>query len=222
MNISALTSGVIVLLEGILALGLLRMLLKEQVSKHRVFLAGVFISAMLLLAAVQIKFGIVLPGDMNGVVYFMMILLLVGVYGILMYFSPLRVAFVNLSTDSSLALQGLRVLFGANFLIQGAFGVLPLGAGLVHGIMHVLTGVLCLYAALVFLQSKPARNFILVANLFGIIDILVTAFDISFVSFEAMGLRHGINYAVFFAAPLYFWLHIFSILQTLGIFKKKS
>lgn len=112
--------------------------------------------------------------------------------------------------------QGLRAFFGANFIAMAALGQMPEWAGFLHGAMHVGTGVFSLYAAVAVSKGKQAKSLVIFANLFGIVDILVTAFDISFLSFEEMGVRHSINYAVFFAAPVYFWLHILSISKKLG------
>jgi hypothetical protein len=117
----------------------------------------------------------------------------------------------SIPQDRLLTLQELRAFYGASFLSQAAFGLMPPESGVIHGSMHVATAVFSLFAAITFLKGPRSKGWILFANLFGLADILSTAYGLSFVNFEQMGVGHNINLTVFWPAPIYFWIHLISI-----------
>jgi len=210
-----ITSGIIVTVEVILAIMLIRNLQLGQAKKKLIIGTGIFIAILFIILISTLPGGNLLPHDLSNIGYFVVIMVTVGVYGALVLLTPVRKSFNNLSPEYLLLPQGLRILFGANFLAQGALELMPLGASLVHGSMHVGTGFFSLIAVISYLKGRNSKPMILFANFFGILDILITAFDISFVSFTEMGVADSMNFAVFFAAPVYFWLHVMSINKAL-------
>lgn len=197
---------VILVLNLLLAVGIGRSLRQGGA----IFSAGSGVY-LLLIAGAYLGPGL-LPQDLSGWGYFGVILILVMVFGALMLLGPLGRSLRSIPQDRLLALQGLRAFYGASFISQAAFGLMPTDSGVLHGSMHVATATFCLFAAITFLRgSAGARGWILFANLFGLVDILTTAYGLAFVSFEQMGVTHSINLAVFWPAPVYFWLHLVSL-----------
>jgi len=107
--------------------------------------------------------------------------------------------------------QGLRVFFGAGFLIEACLGIMPATFGILDGITHVSSAFLAMMTAIVYTSKWKSNRMVWIANLFGLIDILVVAVGISFFLLKDISPNHNVMYAVFFAAPLFITLHIISI-----------
>jgi len=216
------TSTITVSLEVVLAIMLLKFSKIGGAGNKAVTIGGIFIAILFAYLLATLPSGNLLP-SMSGILYFVVILVVVSIFGALLFFSPIGKALDSLSHEYLLAAQGLRALFGANFIAQAGLGLMPLGAGLLHGGMHVGTGVFSLFAAILFLKkSNYAKHAIIFANVFGLSDVLITAIDISFISFNEMGVDHSMNFAVFFAAPVYMLLHLVALKNAWAIPNDKN
>lgn len=72
-----------------------------------------------------------------------------GVAGVvaLLFLTPLRRLVMALDQQQLMLLQGMRVWFGAAFLMWAALGLLPASFGIVDGFTHVGAGFFGLIAA---------------------------------------------------------------------------
>lgn len=158
-----------------------------------------------------------LPEDLTGIAFFALVLVgVAAVGGVLLGFQGLRRRILVLDQPQLMLLQGVRVYFGANFLIQGGLGVLPATFGLIDGLSHITAGVLGLVAAMAVSTSVVSTRRIWLANAFGLADILVVASTLAFVLLPQIGPHHPMMYAVFLPAPLWLWAHLVSIYKLLG------
>jgi hypothetical protein len=107
--------------------------------------------------------------------------------------------------------QGLRTLFGAGFLIEGAYGVMPVHFAVSDGITHIIAGTLALMTAWGLAQKILGARALWIAHLFGLLDIVVVAAGIAFVLLPEIGPFHNIILAAFFAAPIFVTLHLMGI-----------
>jgi hypothetical protein len=121
---------------------------------------------------------------------------------------------LNLDQRQLLLLQGVRVWFGAGFLMQASMGVLPQAFGILDGLTHIGAGFFGLTAAFSWSSNIPnaekARR-AWFANLWGLIDILTVASTLALVLLPKIGPHHSMMYAVFLPAPIWLWFHVISI-----------
>jgi hypothetical protein len=154
----------------------------------------------------------VFPADISGVAFLMVIVLFVGVVGAALFVStPVRRLLLGLDQQSLLLLQGIRVFFGATFLMQASLGILPTGFGIVDGFTHIGAGFFGLIAAFSLAAGVEGVRRAWFANLFGLVDILVVASSVAFVLLPDITPHHSMMYAVFLPAPLWLWFHLVSI-----------
>lgn len=139
-----------------------------------------------------------------------------------MAISPLREVLASIDYDSLLIPQGLRMFFGAGFLIEGVLGLLPSTFSILDGLFHITSAFLALKAGLLWAQHKNNKNEIWFANLFGLIDIVIVGLGIPFSLLEKVGPNHNMMYAAFFAAPIFVLLHVFSIAKLMGFIGNNS
>ena len=169
------------------------------------------------LAWLGVLAGVLLPGDLlppnvSGAAFFTVVLAFVGLVGLGFLF--LRRGFLELSHRALLIPQGVRVYFGANFLIWGGLGVLPQTFGILDGLTHATAGFLALLAASEVDEHPTPLTW--VANLFGLADILVVATTLAFVLLPQLGTSHPMMFAVFLPAPVWLWLHLFALYKAAG------
>lgn len=161
-----------------------------------------------------ISYKILFPEDITGIQFYLIVLLGVAVTGlILLGGRPLRDFFLGLSQQQLLMLQGVRIFFGAGFLIQAATGDLPVGFGIIDGLTHISAGFFGLIAAYSVVSNLDASRRLWFANLFGLADILIVATSLAFILLPVIGVYHPMMYAVFLPAPLWLWFHLLSIRQ---------
>ena len=154
----------------------------------------------------------IFPADISGVVFLMIIFLFVGVVGVALFvFTPVRRLLLDLDQRQLLLLQGIRVFFGATFLMQASLGVLPTEFGIVDGFTHIGAGFFGLIAAFSLAAGVEGARRAWFANMFGLLDILVVASSLALVLLPDVGPHHSMMYAVFLPAPLWLWFHIVSI-----------
>jgi hypothetical protein len=118
---------------------------------------------------------------------------------------------LGLDQRQLLLLQGIRVWFGAAFLMQASLGILPKEFGIVDGFTHVGAGFFGLVAAFSISSDLQGARLAWFANLWGLIDILIVASTLALVLLPRIGPHHSMMYAVFLPAPLWLWFHVISI-----------
>ncbi|MEM9380152.1 MAG: hypothetical protein AAGB93_09425 [Planctomycetota bacterium] len=110
-----------------------------------------------------------------------------------------------------MATQGLRVFFGAGFLVEAVLGVMPAGFGIADGVTHISAAFLALALATAHAMGAARPGFAWFVNAFGLLDIVVVAGGISFVLLPEIGPHHNVMLAAFFAAPIFIALHFVAI-----------
>ena len=173
---------------------------------------GTAMVAWLALLHLGLSTKSIFPADISGVVFLMIIFLFVGVVGVALFvFTPVRRLLLDLDQKQLLLLQGIRVFFGATFLMQASLGVLPTEFGIVDGLTHIGAGFFGLIAAFSLAAGVEGARRAWFANMFGLMDILIVASSLALVLLPDIGPHHSMMYAVFLPAPLWLWFHIVSI-----------
>jgi hypothetical protein len=173
---------------------------------------GAAMLAWLVLLHLGLSTKRVFPADISGVAFLMIIVLFVGMVGLALFVvTPIRRLFLALDQRQLLLLQGIRVFFGATFLMQASLGVLPTGFGIVDGFTHIGAGFFGLIAAFSLAAGVEGARRAWFANIFGLVDILTVASTLALVLLPDIGPYHSMMYAVFLPAPLWLWFHIVSI-----------
>jgi hypothetical protein len=190
---------------------------RAGVSMRLALGAGLVMGGWLAVLSWAISTKSVLPANISGPAFFAVVLAFVGVVGVVLFLTPSRVILSQLSQVDLQALQGIRVFFGASFLMQAALGTMPRTFGIVDGFTHVGAGFLGLYAAHALARDPRATWAAWVSNIFGTVDILVVASSLSLVILPEMTPHHSMMYAVFLPAPLWLWLHVVSIVRLVRV-----
>ena len=153
-----------------------------------------------------------MPSAMNGPLFLGVVVLYVcAVGGVVLGVPAIRRAMLSLDHTALLLPQGIRVFFGAGFLMQAATGALPTTFGILDGFTHVGAGFLGLLAASLLAGRPEKKGAAWLANLFGLGDILVVASTLALVLLPVITPRHSMMFAVFLPAPIWAWLHVLSI-----------
>lgn len=177
---------------------------------------GIAIAISMLAWLAALHFGLsnesLFPKDISGVAFLMLIFIGVGVVGaMLLLIPPIRHLVLSLDQRQLLLLQGIRVFFGATFLMQAGTGVLPQGFGIIDGYTHISAGFFGLIAAFSVAAGVQGTRRAWFANIFGLADILIVATSLALIMLPQIGSHHSMMYAVFFPAPLWLWFHLVSI-----------
>ncbi len=158
------------------------------------------------------------PEDISAISFFLVIVgAVAAVGGLLFGVAPLRRTVVELDQRQLLLLQGVRIFFGAGFLIQASTGALPQAFGILDGFTHICAGFFGLIAAFSIAAEIQGARRAWFANLFGLADILAVASTLAFVLLPQIGPHHSMMYAVFLPAPLWLWFHALSIQKLLNL-----
>lgn len=178
--------------------------------------AGVAICTVMVIWLGAMHLGLssqsLFPKDISGVAFLMVILGGVGLVGaLLLLIPPVRRLLLNLDQRQLLLLQGIRVFFGAAFLMQASLGTLPQAFGIVDGFTHIGAGFFGLIAAFSVAAGIEGNRRAWFANLFGLADILIVASSLALILLPEIGPHHSMMYAVFLPAPLWLWFHLVSI-----------
>ena len=154
----------------------------------------------------------VFPKDISGIAFLIIIFAGVGLVGAVLLLVPtLRNLLLGLDQRQLLLFQGIRVFFGATFLMQASLGVLPQGFGIIDGYTHIGAGFFGLIAAFSVAAGIQGRRRAWFANFFGLADILIVATSLALILLPQIGPHHSMMYAVFLPAPLWLWFHLVSI-----------
>ena len=177
---------------------------------------GVVIGGAMLAWLAVLHWGLsnrsLFPQDISGVAFLVVIFVAVGAVGaVLLLIPPVRRLLLGLEQRQLLLLQGIRVFFGATFLMQAGLGVLPQAFGILDGFTHAGAGFFGLIAAFSVAAGVQGARRAWFANFFGLADILIVASSLALVLLPQIGPHHSMMYAVFLPAPLWLWFHLVSI-----------
>ena len=181
---------------------------------------GVTIAAAMLLWLGALHYGLstesLFAHDISGVVFLILIFAGVVFVGAMLLLIPsIRRLLLSLEQRQLLLLQGVRVFFGATFLMQASTGALPQGFGIIDGYTHIGAGFFGLIAAFSVAAGVQGRRRAWFANIFGLADILIVAGSLALILLPQIGPHHSMMYAVFLPAPLWLWFHLVSIWKLL-------
>ena len=152
------------------------------------------------------------PENISEIAFLLIIFVAVGAVGVLLLLvAPIRDKLLSLSQKQLLLLQGIRVFFGANFLMQASLGGLPQTFGILDGWTHIGAGFFGLIAAFTLAADADGVRRAWFANIFGVVDILIVASTIALVLLPTIKPHHPIMYALFFPGALWLWFHIVSM-----------
>lgn len=152
------------------------------------------------------------PQDISGPAFLVVIVIAVALVGALLLAVPqIRRLLFSLDQRQLLLLQGIRVFFGATFLMHASLGILPQAFGILDGFTHVGAGFFGLIAAFSLATNNHGARRAWFANLFGLADILVVASTLALILLPQIGPHHSMMYAVFLPAPLWLWFHLISL-----------
>ncbi len=195
----------------------------DQPSQRMSVAVAVALSGWLLLLHVGLSNQWLFDPKVSGVAFLGIILLGVSAVGVVLFGVPaFRRRLLQVSQRQLLLAQGIRVSFGAMFLMQSSTGVLPQAFGVVDGFTHIGAGFFGLVAAFLVSIDDRARRWAWFANLFGLFDILIVATTLALVLLPVIGPHHPMMYAVFLPAPLWFWFHIVSLYRLLMDGRRRS
>jgi hypothetical protein len=159
----------------------------------------------------------IFPVDISGIAFLAIVLVTVGAVGGLLFLVPkIRDQLLSLDQQQLMLMQGIRVFFGANFLMMASLGSLPKTFGILDGWTHIAAGFFGLIAAFALAKGADGIRRAWFANIFGVADILAVASTLSLVLLPDITPYHTIMYAIFFPAPLWLWFHIVSIWKLLN------
>jgi len=175
----------------------------------------------LLIWLLALHFGLstksLFPEDISGLAFLMIIFVAVGLVGLVLLTLPaIRKIMLNLTQQQLLLMQGIRVFFGATFLMQASVGGMPLIFGIIDGWTHIAAGFFGLTAAFSVAINVDAIKRIWFANIFGLADILIVASTLSLVILSDITPHGNMMYAVFLPAPLWLWFHVISIYKLMS------
>jgi len=210
MTIVTFTTLYIVMMNLFLAMTLMKLLFfvshdqSNQIKAIAVLLTWFVLESLLIYMQV-------LPVDMSSMILFSIILIAVILAGVIL--SPLFQALLNMPQEFLLLPQAFRMFFGAGFIIEAAFGIIPLEYGVLDGVLHITTAFLATTLAIIIAHGVRAKRTLIAVNFFGLLDIVVVAYGIAFFILDDIGTEHNVFYAVFFAAPIFIWLHLISLFK---------
>jgi len=210
------TTYYVIALNSILALVLLWLLKIGSASKTTITITGILSFAYIALEHWGIGGGHIFPEDISGTTFYFIILVGATLGVGLFYVSPLKKAFFNLSQEHLQMTQGLRVFVSAGFFTEAALGIIPLGFGIMDGFMHAASAFSALIAATLYVKKSPIKKQVLwIANIIGVMDILIIVTSICFAVFDKIGPNHNMQYVVFFGGVVFLWIHFVSISKLL-------
>jgi len=209
MELYTATTIYIIIMNLALAFTVLKMLAHNNTERKTQQIAfaifGVWFIATLLLFGENSIFA----KDISSLTLFSIILVGVALVGVVL--SPFMKALVALPQEFLLLPQAFRMFFGAGFIIEAVFGIMPQGYGAVDGILHITTAFLATTLAIYIARGANVKKSLIAVNVFGLLDIVVVAYGIAFFILGDIGVNHNVFYAVFFAAPIFIWLHLISL-----------
>jgi len=203
------TTFYIIAMEVFLAFTIIKILKFSKIKDKDITKATIIFGSWLILVLYLFEGVKVLPEDISSITLFITILLGVVLSGFFFYL--LKDEFLSLPQEFLLLPQAFRMFFGAGFIIEAAFEIIPMNYGITDGVFHITTAFLSVTLAIYIARGCKCLKSLVLVNLFGLLDIVVVASGISFMILEEIGTDHNVFLAVFFAAPIFIWLHLFSL-----------
>lgn len=204
-----ITTLYLIIMEVFLTLTLLRILNLSNTKKKASLKAGLIFGVWLLSVIGLFGFIHILPEKISSLALFTIVLIGVAASGLFFYL--LKEQFLNLSQELLLLPQAFRMFFGAGFIIEAVYGFIPINYGVIDGIMHITSAFLALTLAVYIARGCKCTRSLILVNLFGLLDIVIVAAGISFMILPEIGTEHNVFLAVFYAAPIFIWLHLISL-----------
>lgn len=154
----------------------------------------------------------IIPISISGGAFYALTLTSATFVLVLFYFSPLKKIFDAIPQENIQIAQGFRVFVASGFLMEGVLNVIPGWFSIMDGFLHVTSGFLALIAAIAVVQNKRSKNGLLwIANLVGVLDIVIIVTSINFIVWKELGAFHNMQYVVFYTGVLLLWFHFVSI-----------
>lgn len=213
MDTYTLTTLYIITMEIFLTLTLVKVVGMSNMENPAVGKAGVIFSIWLVVVILLMGGVKIVPEDIGSVSLFAIILIGVAASGVFFYI--LKDELLNLSQELLLLPQAFRMFFGAGFIVEAVYSIMPATYGVIDGILHITTAFLATTLAIWIARGCKCRNSLILVNLFGLLDIVIVAYGISFFILGDIGGHHNVFYAVFFAAPVFIWLHFISLYKVI-------
>ncbi|MFN8437047.1 MAG: hypothetical protein U0V72_05345 [Cytophagales bacterium] len=155
---------------------------------------------------------LLIPIDISGEAFYTLTLSSATLVLVVFYFSPLKKVLDNISQENIQIVQGLRVFVASGFLMEGVLQVIPAWFSIMDGFLHVSSGFLALLASIAVVKNQTSKNQLLwLANIVGVLDIVIIVTSISLVVWKDLGAFHNMQYVVFYTGVLLLWFHFVSI-----------
>lgn len=169
---------------------------QETIKTKRFFGSCSFIWIIFLHVIFHKK--LLIPSDISGISFYVLTLTSAALVLLFFYFSRLKKVFDNISQDNIQIVQGLRVFVAAGFLMEGVLSVIPAWFSIMDGFLHVTSGFLALIAANAVVKKRSNKNQLLwLANIVGILDIIIIVTSISLIVWQNLGPFRNMQYVVF-------------------------
>ncbi len=205
----------VIILNILLAGCLLLLLHIGKASKKTIRITGVISIVYIMLEHWLIGSHILFSETISGLSFFE-IILGGATLGVGTFYLTLRASFFNLSQEHLQMIQGVRIFVSAGFFTEAALGIIPLYFGILDGFMHAISAFSALIAAILYVKNSSLKTTALwIANIIGVLDILIIVTSICFFVWEDIGPHHNMQYVVFFGGVLFLWIHTASILKLL-------
>ena len=196
--------------------GTLWLLKKGNASSKLKTLFGLFSIVWIAFIYSVINNKLIISSDISGGIFYAITLFSATLVLLFFFRSALKNVFDNIKQEDIQWVQGMRVFVACGFLMEGVLGVIPGWFSIMDGFLHVSSGFLALVAAIAVLENSKIKNSLLwVANLVGLIDIIVLVTSINFIVWNDLGPFHNMQTVVFYTGVLLLWFHFISILKLL-------
>lgn len=180
-------------------------------STHRAIFGAISVIWIIFINYLTMN-KLLIPVDISGSVFYPITLLTAALVLLFFYFSPIKKVFDNVKQVDIQWVHGIRVFVASGFLMEGVVGVIPGWFSVMDGYLHVTSGFLALIAAIAVLKNQQNMKTLLwLANLVGLIDIVIIVTSINFVVWQSIGPFHNMQTVVFYAGVILLWLHLVSI-----------
>jgi hypothetical protein len=193
----------------IATLGLLK---KGNASIATKTIFGIFSIIWIAFIYYVIDNEILIPKDISGISFYIFTLVSATLVLALFYFSTFKEIFDTIKQEDIQWVQGLRVFVASGFLMEGVLNVIPDWFSIMDGFLHVSSGFLALIAAIALLKnSTNTKTLLWLANIVGLLDIVIIVSSINLVVWKDLGPFHNMQTVVFYTGVLLLWFHFVSI-----------
>lgn len=159
---------------------------------------------------------LIIPDGISGLSFYILTLSSATLALTFLYFSPIKRVFDNINQVNIQIVQGLRVFVASGFLMEGVLNVIPGWFSIMDGFLHVTSGFFALIAGIAVVKNQTNKNQLLwLANIVGILDIIIIVTSISLIVWEDVGAFHNMQYVVFYTGVLLLWFHFVSVSKLL-------